>query len=384
MLSFLKKYSNKKLYKLKNLKWILNKIFFKFGFGIRFVDLQSIILYVNSTCNLKCVMCDVGQRNNKGIDKLRTGQKNINLSIDLLNKLLNDSYIKKRKLNFNLLMTEPLLHPHIYEIIRLIKKNKHNVNLTTNGYLLPEKAKGLILAGLDSIQVSIDGPEKIHDKIRGIKGAYKRAIKGIRIINQNKNIKISINYTLSCINDSEILNFFSAINKEGIKIDLIKIQFMDFVSREMMKKQNEKYDIKQTESCLFEAVRPEKVNIKELARQLNSIKNNYGNIKRIEIVPYLTNEKELSIYFNTNGEKLKNNSKCFLPWNQITLTTDGKTLIHMRCFNYVYGDFNKDIMGNIFHNKPIKAFRKKLKNANFCFPACTRCCGVMVYGHCVS
>ena len=364
---------------LRRPKFALNQLFYLLGVKLRFPDLESIVLYVNSTCNLKCVMCDIGQRNNKGIDKLRAEQQNKNLDIDLLKKLLADPYIRKRKLQFNLLMTEPLLHPEIGEIVRLIKKKGHIVKITTNGYLLPKKAKELISAGLDAIKISMDGPEEINDKIRGVKGAYRNAIEGIKIINQDKKMEVSINYTISCVNDKEILNFLENIDKEGIKVDSVKFQFMDFISKDMVEKQNSNYDIKQTESCISDMVHPSKVDVEGLSKQLNSIKKNYNNIKKVGMIPHILGEEAISRYFDVKGGKI-GNSKCFIPWHHFAFTTDGKILIHMRCFNYVYGDFNKSSMKEIFYNKRIESFRRKLRKANFCFPACTRCCGVMTTG----
>ena len=87
------------------------------------------------------MMCDIGQKNRRGIDLLRMSNKNQHLDINLLKKLLEDPYIKKRKMGFNILMTEPLLSPDLPEMIKLIKSYGHHVNLTTNGYLLPKKAR---------------------------------------------------------------------------------------------------------------------------------------------------------------------------------------------------------------------------------------------------
>ena len=68
------------------------------------------------------------------------------------------------------MMTEPLLHPRIDEIVRMIAGRGHHVDLVTNGLLLAEKAAELAAAGIDTIHVSLDGPEEVHDRIRGSRG----------------------------------------------------------------------------------------------------------------------------------------------------------------------------------------------------------------------
>lgn len=346
------------------------------------LNLASVILYVNSICNARCKMCDIGQQNRKGIDLLRMTNSSVHLDINLLKKLLEDPYISERKIGFNLTMTEPLLTPNVHEMVRLIKEHGHYANLTTNGFLLPQKAKALMDAGLDSIQVSLDGPREIHNEIRGGK-FYERAIEGLKIINQNPDIQVVTNFTVSNLNDAYLLDFLEGINKE-IKVDLAKFQLLDFVSEEMKAKQNEHYHIKCTMSTISDLVDPRKVDIKRLSSQLARISpRNYENIKEIAIIPFITSEKELEDYFSIEGYKVKGNDKCHLPWETFAFRTDGRLLVHMRCFNYIYGDFNKNSIREIWvEGEKINWFRNELRKVNLCFPFCTRCCGAMkfIYG----
>lgn len=57
-------------------KFMLNRLYGLMGFGYRFSDLARIELYVTTRCNMHCAMCDIGQANNKGMDRLRANQKN--------------------------------------------------------------------------------------------------------------------------------------------------------------------------------------------------------------------------------------------------------------------------------------------------------------------
>ncbi len=364
-------------------RFMLNRLLGLMGFGYRFTELARIALYVTTTCNMRCAMCDIGQANKRGIDRLRASQEQPYFSLDLLNRLLNDPYVRRRRLFFDLKIAEPLLHPDICEIVRLIKESGHTVQMATNGYLLPDKAEGLLSAGLDTIHVSIDGPEKVHDSIRGTNGAYRNAIDGLRILARDSNLRIDVLYVVSCLNDSEILNFFDAIGDEGIRIDVLKFQLMYFVTKEMMTKHNERSDIKTTESSVSDVVDPNRVNIAELHRQLSSIrsmKDKHSNIRNLTITPNLRSERQLAEYFDVAGDRIKGNSKCTWPWERLVVTTDGRVLIHPRCFDFCYGDFNQNDIGEIFHNDGINSFRRHLRAADYCYPACTRCCGVMLHG----
>ena len=62
---------------------------------------------------------------------------------------------------------EPLLHPHLEEIIRRIRRHGILAGMITNGYLLtPQRIEHLNRAGLDHLQISIDNvlPDEVSKK----------------------------------------------------------------------------------------------------------------------------------------------------------------------------------------------------------------------------
>jgi MoaA/NifB/PqqE/SkfB family radical SAM enzyme len=62
---------------------------------------------------------------------------------------------------------EPLLHPHLEEIIRRVRRHGILAGMITNGYLLtPQRIERLNRAGLDHLQISIDNvqPDEVSKK----------------------------------------------------------------------------------------------------------------------------------------------------------------------------------------------------------------------------
>ena len=62
---------------------------------------------------------------------------------------------------------EPLLHPHLEEIVRRIRRHGILAGMITNGYLLtPQRIEHLNRAGLDHLQISIDNvqPDEVSKK----------------------------------------------------------------------------------------------------------------------------------------------------------------------------------------------------------------------------
>ena len=54
------------------------------------------------------------------------------------------------------------------------------VGLSTNGLLWESKEKELITAGLNFVQISIDGPEEVHNHIRNNNQCFKKAVGAIK------------------------------------------------------------------------------------------------------------------------------------------------------------------------------------------------------------
>lgn len=74
---------------------------------------------------------------------------------------------------------EPLLRDDWDAIARAAVDRGLAVNMVTNGTLVDERAAGrAVAAGLCNVGVSLDGPEAVHDAIRG-RGAFRRTVRGI-------------------------------------------------------------------------------------------------------------------------------------------------------------------------------------------------------------
>jgi MoaA/NifB/PqqE/SkfB family radical SAM enzyme len=106
---------------------------------------------------------------------------------------------------------EPLLHPHIVEMIALAKGLGARTELITNGLLLNrEMAENLIMAGLDTLVVSVDGTTpKSYGEIRsgsdlGQVRENVQTLNTLRRLNSRQNPEIGIEFVLTRRNVSEL------------------------------------------------------------------------------------------------------------------------------------------------------------------------------------
>ena len=75
---------------------------------------------------------------------------------------------------------EAYLRPDLYKIVEFLTGKGLRVSMQTGGRALhAERAKELKKAGLYGVGVSIDGPPRIHDKLRGNLGSHQAAMRAL-------------------------------------------------------------------------------------------------------------------------------------------------------------------------------------------------------------
>ena len=76
---------------------------------------------------------------------------------------------------------EPLLRKDFFDILGYAHETGYHWGMTSNATLITkEVAAKLREAGMGTISVSIDGLEETHDRLRGMKGGWRRAMDGIQ------------------------------------------------------------------------------------------------------------------------------------------------------------------------------------------------------------
>jgi radical SAM protein with 4Fe4S-binding SPASM domain len=113
---------------------------------------------------------------------------------------------------------EPLLRNDVFELARYGAEKGLRMAIGTNGTLITEQtARKLKQAGIKRVAISLDSstPEG-HDEFRGVKGSWKRAIRGIETCKRN-NIDVQINTTITQQNYSEVDDIMTLAKKLGVK-----------------------------------------------------------------------------------------------------------------------------------------------------------------------
>ena len=137
----------------------------------RITSLPILVIFPHNRCNCRCVMCDIWR-----IRQVR----------EITPRDLEPHLTSLRELNVKWIVFsggEPLMHSDISSLSHVCRAEGVRVTLLTAGLTL-EKRADIVAASIDDLIVSIDGPPDIHDKIRGVPGAYRRLQRGIEALRQ--------------------------------------------------------------------------------------------------------------------------------------------------------------------------------------------------------
>ncbi|MCP9449014.1 MAG: radical SAM protein [Nitrospira sp.] len=118
------------------------------------------VLFVDpvDTCNFRCTFCPTGDR-----ELIKsTGRWQGRMPFDLYKKVIDDLAEFEQPIKVLRLYKEgePLLHTQFAEMVRYAKQSGcvEYIDTTTNGYLLsPERVGPILDAGIDRINISVDG-----------------------------------------------------------------------------------------------------------------------------------------------------------------------------------------------------------------------------------
>ncbi len=329
---------------------------------------KSIISYevgheITLKCNLKCKMCYQA--------KFRTSHIEPELPYNEVVKL----YDKLPVTNIGLVGSEIFMYADIYRILRYLDERQVNVNVQTNGTLFNDvKIRELKeFKNIACVMYSIDGPEKIHDKIRGVSGAYSKTIDAIKKTVDYFNIGVN---TVILDDNMDYLPEIIHIAK-SLGLRNWNFTFEEFYSHK---------DIEDTKRILkkhfgwnaneFEinVLEKEKLTcgLETLKAQIDSAVNTGLSLG---VKPYFTPItwfNNINDYYNGTGRKNLRLicSKIASPSARI----DHKgNVLHCGAIRKSFGNLLEHSLDEIWHSREYSEFRKKMLDINL-LPICKRCC----------
>jgi MoaA/NifB/PqqE/SkfB family radical SAM enzyme len=137
---------------------------------------ESISLTITNHCNLRCQMC--GQWSEDGY--IRCNKESLQHEMSLADWKRVVDEIAAHAISLVLLRGgETFMFPGIIELLEYIHAKGMFISIDTNGTLLKQYAEDIVRIGNMHLTVSVDGPEPVHDMVRGVPGTYQRVKEGV-------------------------------------------------------------------------------------------------------------------------------------------------------------------------------------------------------------
>lgn len=170
-------------------------------------DKRPVVVWnVTKRCNLRCVHCYASADPSPHPDELTT-EEGMALLEDLAQfgcpvVLFSGG--------------EPFMRPDILDLIHKAVSLGLRAVVSTNGVLIDRAlARELKKFGLSYVGISMDGLREVHDRFRGVKGAFDKAMEAVENC-KAEGIKVGLRFTINKLNAQEIPGIFDLVEEYQI------------------------------------------------------------------------------------------------------------------------------------------------------------------------
>lgn len=348
--------------------------YFKKG---RSAPFRQLSLKITNKCNLSCKMC--AQWGEKGYNFAKPGEViNVELPFKVYENLIDD--IKPFNPIFYIWGGEPFLYHSIMDVLWYLKEMQLTTTIVTNGIGLVKNAEELVRMKLDGLLMSLDGPEEVHNKIRGWNKSYQHLMDGVRQVHEYKlKHDSTLPYlvfliTISDRNNYELYNLFKII--EDVGADAVVCYYSWFTNQEIGKQyveiMQEHFGITPT-SWTGYLLPIDKIDTKAIQENVQRIKSKKWKFQYI-FLPDLKTE-QIPKYYQDASEKFSY-KQCVAPWLICEIMPNGDVVTCRDYSDYITGNITKGSILDIWNNERYQLFRNTLKEKGL-LPICSRCCGLM-------
>ncbi|MBI5189868.1 MAG: radical SAM protein [Nitrospirae bacterium] len=336
---------------------------------------ENITLFLTYRCNMRCRMC--GQWGESGTSNSYDGATISGaLSVDELKSVIDD--VTGFRPNITLFGGEPLVYRGWDEVTSYATRRGLRVNMVSNGLLMGSSAEAMIRSGLAEVILSLDGPEEVHDRIRGVPGAFRRISEGARTLARLKEESgsrtplLNVSCTIGEENHGmlpEVAAIAADMGASGItfhhQIFAGEEQYVAsekiFMDRLGLPETDWKGFVRQSPP----GIDPSKV----IAARAGMPPAPEGF--RVSFYPNLTDEEVRAYYTGFRFKPASYRDRCLSPWMVAYVFPDG-SVRPCQAINYDTGNVRDIKFRDIWRGERYAEFRELVKRER-CFSVCSRC-----------
>lgn len=356
---------------------------------------KRISIEISTSCNLACEMCFLtGFRQRKIMKEDNYLNKffDVGLFKELADELSESHFFNKKSLPFSLIFTggESLLHPQIFELLEYARKKNIGATLFTNGTLIENAqiVEKIIQTMPEALMFSIEGPEKIHDKVRG-EGNFRKTCKAINLIQSQKRLSglrkpsVFIHTVISSLNIEYleyVVSLAESLNVSGVSFSYVqwsnsKLNLL--VEDELEKRLKWSGSLSKMIEAIENNLSMEREKVEKLIEQIKLIKekHRYNYSLRTSFMPSISfipdlNSEEIRLWYSCEYSKINFCSWLF-DWIRIGVNGDVQPICAVIPFSF--GNLKNQSLQEILKGEQMRNFFNEIKNNGY-FYACQRCC----------
>ena len=316
----------------------------------RVTHLPVLVLHVHSSCNCRCVMCDIW----------KTKESRTFRPADL------EPHLESiRRLGVSWVVFsggEPLLNKELPQLCSILRRENIRLTLLSTGLLL-EKRATQVAESFDDAIVSLDGPEQVHNTIRRIHAAFTRIQSGINTVRKIRPaFRVTARTTIQKANHRHLRETVAAAK-------LLDLDGISFLAADLTSQAFNRPEAWTAERQGEVALSREELGT--LEAEINSlVRDNSADIASGYIVESPEKLRRIARHFRAHlGLERNESPQCNAPWTSAVIEADGT--VRPCFFHRTVGNVRQTSLEEVINGGDALAFRSALDIPNN--PTCNRC-----------
>lgn len=313
-------------------------------------SLPVVVLSPHNQCNCRCVMCDIWK---------------IRESKEITPELLETQVDSFRKLGVRWVVLsggEPQRNPQLCALAGMLRDLGIRVTLLTAGTLLSAEAE-LLVAAIDDVVVSLDGPASVHNRIRRIPRAFELLVEGVQALRHFRpEIVIRARCTVQRENHARLCATLRSAKEH--KLDSISFLAVDAVSDAFNHPQG--WTQRNADSVTLDA---QQVDIleREIEDLIHDYRSDMDSGFMVETPAKLRRiVQQFRVYL---GQAQPVAPRCNAPW--VSAVVDAEGAVRPCFFHPAFGNIRDHSLEEVLNSPQALRFRSELDIASN--PICRRC-----------
>ncbi len=344
--------------------------------------LRTLNIEMTILCNLRCPMCWWYGTNGVAPTLIRNGDPlwSKQLTKDEIFRILDG--VRGEVEHLHLSGAETFARADTIEVLEYASRLGMTCSFTTNGTLLdsrPGWLERIAAARVRTIVVSIDGPEDVHDAIRG-QGMFRKTTETIRRLIALRGDRTTPLFAVNSTVTSGILGRMNEVveTARSVGFDEVRFQHLWFAdpATALVHAQALKADfgIEDHGADAHVMPVPGAEYGRRVARELREVqRRNFPY--RVDVRPNLNEEQAARYYSDLNYSVV---GHCSRPWGNPTIKASGEVVFCPdQWISYSIGNVRDAPIEQLWNGDRARTFREKL-DARGLYPGCVRCCAINV------